>query len=350
MSIQKFLALVSVFLFGTILILFVFKKEEQDAHLHVTQGNSFETIQIDLKDVETEDKAASLPQETYEVVEEEVSKEIPVTEGESVREEEYPSADRISELFNKKEPRLPIVETIVYKSRVPWQKGKAAWVSDYASHYKTSRHFIARGLNNAPDYEKQDVKEGDRFNVFRGDVNFDFYLVVDLLSSKLWMYYIDHDNNERVLLKTYRVGLGRVDPSTASGYLTPTGKYTLGNKVAVYRSGVKGIYQGEKIEMVRVFGTRWLPFGEEIADATEPARGLGIHGLPLTSLPNGVINENLELLGKYESDGCIRMATKDVEELYSIIITRPTVVEIVKGFYKAKPPGFEKKIAADGSK
>lgn len=349
MSIQKFLALVSVFLFGTILVLSVFKKENGDLSQSNSHENSIETIQIDMSDLEDDDEAPPVPQEKAELSEApQAPSSLPAVtlERESpAQEDDLPEADRISELFNKKDPRLPIVETIVYKSRVPWHKGKPAWVADYASHYKTSRHFIARGLNNGPDYEKQDVKEGDRFNVFRNDIDFDFYLVIDLLSSKMWLYYVDHDHNERVLLKTYRVGLGRADPSKASGYLTPTGKYSVGSKVAVYKPNMKGVYQGDKIEMVRVFGTRWLPFGEEIADTTEPAKGFGIHGLPLLPQPNGELKENLDTLGKYESDGCIRMATKDVEELFSIIITRPTTVEIVKGFHKAKPPGIEKKIA-----
>ncbi|MBS0654779.1 MAG: L,D-transpeptidase, partial [Verrucomicrobia bacterium] len=37
-------------------------------------------------------------------------------------------------------------------------------------------------------------------------------------------------------------------------------------------------------------------------------------------------------LGKYESDGCIRMQTKDVEELFAIVSTRETIVEIVPAF------------------
>ena len=92
-----------------------------------------------------------------EVIEEEITQ---------VNIEDLPDADRIAEFFNKREPRLPIVQTITYKSRVSWQKGRPAWVSDYSSHYKTSRHFIARSLNGGREYEKQEVKNGDRFNVF----------------------------------------------------------------------------------------------------------------------------------------------------------------------------------------
>ena len=34
--------------------------------------------------------------------------------------------------------------------------------------------------------------------------------------------------------------------------------------------------------MIRVFGTRWIPFEEELDDTTASAKGLGIHGVPWT--------------------------------------------------------------------
>ena len=117
---------------------------------------------------------------------------------------ELPEADRIEELFNKDGPKLPIVETITYKSRVPWQKGRPAWLSDYAGHYETSRHFIARSLNGKPDYFKQEVAEGARFNVLRKDKNIEFALIVDTSRCKMWFYYVDLDQKQKVLLKTYR--------------------------------------------------------------------------------------------------------------------------------------------------
>lgn len=273
---------------------------------------------------------AEIKEPVKEELEEPVQKSLPVPEKELPSVETRLDIDRISELFNKRDPRLPIVETIVYKSHVPWLKGKSAWISDYASHYRTSRHFIARSLNGKPDYEKQDVKEGDRFNVLRQDKNFEFYLLAQLSKSCLWFYYIDKDTQEKVLLKSYPICVGRADPQSASESLTPIGKYRIGDKVAVYRPKVRGLYQGEKIEMVRVFGTRWIPFAEELEESSQPAKGMGIHGLPLLPGPDGALREDLASLGKWESDGCIRMATQDVEELFAIIITRPTTIELVK--------------------
>lgn len=256
--------------------------------------------------------------------------------------EPLPEVDRVNEFFNKNGVKFPIVETITYKSRVPWQKGRPAWLSDYASHYATSRHFIARSLNGKPDYFKQDISEGDRFNVLRPDKNIEFYLLIDITRNKMWFYYLDLDQNERVLVKTYTVGLGRIDPSSASGLLTPLGKYTLGDKIAIYKPKAMGMYNGQKIEMLRVFGTRWIPFDKELANNTASAKGLGIHGVPWVADGSGQLAEDTTSLGKHESDGCVRLSTRDVEELFAIIITKPTTIELVKDFYEASLPGTEK--------
>jgi hypothetical protein len=248
---------------------------------------------------------------------------------ESTADADLPHANRIEELFNKNQSTLPIVETVTYKSRVPWQKGRPAWLSDYAAHYETSRHFIARSLNGKPDYFKQEVAEGDKFNVLRTDKNIEFYLLVDTSRCRMWFYYIDHELKQKVLLKTYSIGLGRLDGTKPSGLLTPLGGYQLGDRIAIYKPKMRGIHQGKTIEMVTVFGTRWIPFEKEIGVCTAPAKGFGIHGTPWTPSFNGEFIDNTASICKYESDGCIRLATPDMEELFAIIITKPTTIEIV---------------------
>ena len=64
----------------------------------------------------------------------------------------FPEADRMAQLFRTKGEKLPIVETVSYTSRVDWLKGRPAWIADYAAHFATSRHFIARSLNGKADY------------------------------------------------------------------------------------------------------------------------------------------------------------------------------------------------------
>jgi hypothetical protein len=256
---------------------------------------------------------------------------------------EIPDVDRIRQLFALDSSKLPIVETVSYTSRVPWLKGRPAWIADYASHYETSRHFIARSLNKKIDYYSQKVGPGDKFNVFRKDKNLKFHLLIDLSRSKMWFYYVDADLGERVLLKTYRVGIGRRDAERKSGFLTPVGKYELGEKIAIYKPGTMGFFQDQKTEMIRVFGTRWIPFEKEIEGCSEPAKGLGLHGAPWIADPlSGQLIEDKSKIGKYDSDGCIRLAQEDIEEIFSIVITKPTTVEIVRDFREAKLPGVEK--------
>jgi hypothetical protein len=270
--------------------------------------------------------------------------EVPTVKQQEIRNsDDLPDANRIGQLFALDSSKLPIVETVSYTSRVPWLKGRPAWIADYASHFETSRHFIARSLNKKRDYFTQKVGPGDKFNVFKKEINFRFHLLIDLSRSKLWFYYIDSDAGERVLLKTYRVGIGRLDPQKKSGYLTPLGTYELGEKIAIYKPGTMGFFQDQKTEMIRVFGTRWIPFEKEIAGCTEPVKGLGLHGAPWTADPlSGQLNEDLSKIGKYDSDGCIRLTQEDIEEIFAIVITKPTTIELVKDFRDAKLPGVEK--------
>ena len=240
--------------------------------------------------------------------------------------------DRVRLLFSKGPDKLPIVETVTYSSRVPWLKGRPAWLADYASYFNTSRHFIARSLNGKNDYVSQKVSIGDRFNVFKKNLSLEFHLKINLSTAKMQFFYKNLDSQEEVLLKTYPVGLGRVDPNSPSGCLTPVGKFKLGSKVAIYTPGVTGFFQNRKIEMMEVFGTRWLPFDEEIEGCSDAAKGYGIHGVPCHfDAQNGNISEERALIGDYSSDGCIRMAKDHIEELFSIVITKPTIVEIVRG-------------------
>lgn len=249
---------------------------------------------------------------------------------------ELPEADRISELFSTTGKKLPFIETVIYKSRVAWQKGRPAWLSDYASYYGTSRHFIARSLNGTPDYFKQEIAEGNKFNAFKENYPLEFQLVVDATRCKMWLYAISGEAREKTLIKTYPVSLGRPDSTRESGILTPLGKYKLGSRIAIYKPKVMGHYKGEKTEMIQVFGTRWIPFESEVGETTMPAKGFGLHGVPWVKGKNGELAEDASSLGKFESDGCVRMATSDMEEVYAIVITKPAYIELVKDFSQSE--------------
>ena len=340
MSLPKILTVVAILLFATIGIAALLKKDKKAAApVKPAVVKTMAPIEVDL---EKESTIAKLAPATAKPIIVKAEQPLPQVAKTEKQEEDLPHANRIEELFNKSDPKLPIVETITYRSRVPWQKGRPAWLSDYASNYATSRHFIARSLNGKPDYFKQDVAEGDRFNVLRKDKNINFHLLIDTARCRMWFYAIDVDTNQRILVKDYAVGLGREDSTKTSGMLTPLGKYTLGSKIIVYKPTMTGFHNGQKIEMIQVFGTRWIPFDKEMGSTTAPAKGLGIHGVPWKRSDKGELVEERESLGKYMSDGCIRLATEDMEELFAIIITKPTTIELVKDFHQAQLPGIEK--------
>jgi L,D-transpeptidase catalytic domain len=252
-----------------------------------------------------------------------------------------PKIDRMAQLFATGANKFPIVETVAFNSKVNWLEGRLAWIADYASHFKTSRHFIARSLNGKADYFSQQVSQGNKFNVYKLERPFDFHIVVDLSSCQMALYYHDNLTDERVMLKTYTVGVGRKDDSKASGYLTPVGTYKIGSKIAIYKPGIMGTFQDKKVEMIRVFGTRWLPFESE-SNQPQAVKGLGIHGLPWQDTDDGQnLTENLTSIGCYSSDGCIRLSKDDVEELFAVVISKPCFVHVVDQLQNAQLPGVE---------
>jgi hypothetical protein len=284
---------------------------------------------------EREDKRSSFP--TPSILETPIIVPSPILSAKAG----FPTIDRIFQLFTTGPSKLPIVETIHYASSVSWLKGRPAWIADYATYYNTSRHFIARSLNGKPDYFSQKVVEGSKFNVFRKDKKINFFLLVDISRCKMGFYYVDLDTNERVLLKTYHVGLGRIDATKPSGTLTPLGRYSLGSRVAIYKPGMMGYYQDQQVEMVRIFGTRWIPLDQELEHTAVSVKGYGLQGAPWTVNLDGQIVENRETIGVYDSDGCIRLSSEDIEELFAIVLTKPSFIEIVKNFHESKLPGVE---------
>ncbi|MBB64202.1 MAG: L,D-transpeptidase [Waddliaceae bacterium] len=333
MSLPRALLLLVLCLFGAI-ALAALRKDKGDA----PSSAILLEAPTELVFSQAEEKKAEIMEESFST--EEISEET-----KQVRNEELPYANRIDEFFNLGDYKFPIVETISYSSRVDWLKGRPAWVADYASHFRTSRHFIARSLNGNTDYFRQNVSNGDRFNVLRDDKDFHFHLLIDLSRAKMWFYFIDDETSEVTLVKVYDVGLGRLNEGKISGSLTPIGQYSLGDRIAIYKPKMMGQFNNERVEMMRVFGTRWIPFDREIKGTTAPAKGFGLHGAPWNyNEATNQLEEDRDTIGKNESDGCIRLKSEDIEELFAIIISRSTIVEIVKDFYDAELSGNRAKI------
>ena len=164
--------------------------------------------------------------------------------------------------------------------------------------------------------------------------------MVNLEDSILSLYAYDVEKNERMLLKNYPVSCGKRDDTLVSGYLTPTGIFSLGERIAVYKEGQIRDVNGNKTEMITVFGTRWIPFDQEVAFCTGKAKGLGIHGVPWEHCGDELI-EKRSCLQEYDSEGCIRLITEDMEELFALVVSRPGFVHIVKNFDDVQLPGTE---------
>ncbi len=146
-------------------------------------------------------------------------------------------------------------------------------------------------LNN----KNKDIKLVETYNEIDDLKNRNLSILVEI-ESKL-LYLIDTDTNE--VVKKYVVATGKKD--------TPT-------PIGSFKIVQKGLW-GEG------FGTRWLglnvPWGK-----------YGIHG---TNRPQSI--------GLNASHGCIRMANRDAEELYSIVKIG-TSVAIVGGPYGPFNYGF----------
>lgn len=253
--------------------------------------------------------------------------------------------DLMAQLFQPYPPILPIVETLSYSGKVDWLTGRTAYLGDYATHYQTSKHFISRSLHGFGNYLSDRVSKGDRFNVFRKDKEIEFHLVLDISRLKLWLYCYDKTDDSRFLLKAYPVCAGRLDKNRRSGSLTPLGTFSIGKEISVNELGVMGSYKNELRELITVFGVRWIPFGREVANCTGSSKGLGLHGVPWKKNPETQeIFENRECIGHYESGGCIRLLTEDIEEIYAVIASKPSFIHVVRDFCEASLPGVVKEL------
>jgi len=230
----------------------------------------------------------------------------------------------------------PIVETVRYKSHVPWKPHRPAWLIDYAYHHKTPLEFLYRSMYDGEDKIPSSVADGVQFNVYRDNVDFRFHLVASLSSCRMRMYYVLLKEKKVVFLKSYPICVGRKSEQAASGTLTPLGLFQLGPRVAVFKPHMMGSHKGKRVELMQIFGSHWIPFEKEIAGCSVPAKGYGIHGTPMVRNSRGDIEEQINTLGGYHSDGCIRLSGKEMKELFSVISTRKTYVEIVPSFQQSR--------------
>lgn len=152
--------------------------------------------------------------------------------------------------------------------------------------FKTTPELIAKANNLAGDK----IFPGKKIKVWSAPLS----ILVDKSQNILML------KSDEEIIKTYIV-------STGANNSTPVGTYKIVNKLVNptwFKAGA--VVPADSPE--NVLGTRWLGF-----DLT----GYGIHG---TTEPQN--------LGKQVTQGCVRMANQDVEELYTIV-TQNTEVTII---------------------
>ncbi|HHW37134.1 MAG TPA: L,D-transpeptidase [Bacillales bacterium] len=115
----------------------------------------------------------------------------------------------------------------------------------------------------------------------------DPFLIVNKKTNEL--AYI----NEGQIQKIYKIATGKEDD------LTPVGKFTITVKAVNPYYRKKNIPGGSKENPL---GTRWIGFDAENTDG----RTYGVHG-----------NNNVDSIGRYITQGCVRMYNEEVEELYA---------------------------------
>jgi hypothetical protein len=250
-----------------------------------------------------------------------------------------PKVNRMADLFFSKEPPFPFMERVSYSSRVPWLEGRRAYIGDYAGFYKTSKHFISASLHGNGKYFSQKVSQGNCFNVIKRDHPVEFHLALDLSRRRMWLYAYDVQEDQSYLLKDYEVCVGALNEGLSSGCNTPCGVFSLGQDIAVYKEGVTGLYKNEKCEMITVFGKRWIPLQDVIEGNIVSCKGIGIHGAPFRRNEEGELVELLECIGQYASNGCVRVRGEDMEELFALIVSRPSFIHIEQDFSQIRLPG-----------
>ncbi len=156
-----------------------------------------------------------------------------------------------------------------------------------ANRHGTTVDLIVKG-NSVPNPDR--VQIGDRLRILDNQV---FEIAVSKSRNDLLVTL----NGK--FFKRYKVGTGKFAK-------TPVGTFKIHDKIPEppwWRPDGKVVPFGDK---ENILGTRWMAI--EATDGTPPAKGYGIHG-----------TWDETSLGQQSSAGCIRMANRDVEELFTYV-------------------------------
>ena len=169
-----------------------------------------------------------------------------------------------------------------------------------AMKHNTSVEAIQR--SNNMKLTDENVQLGKSYNIYTGK----WEIIISKSRRKLYLF------DGKKLFKAYNIGIGKQGR-------TPTGSFKTGlkKKNPDWYSPKGKIPYGDP---ENVLGTRWISLNPA-GKVSRQVSGLGIHG---TKAPNSI--------GRAESNGCLRLINKDVEELFSILPNerKPVPVTIIK--------------------
>lgn len=210
-------------------------------------------------------------------------------------------------LWGKTVKLLGKANTKILFSDYPFQSKKVNYhvqandgLRKIAMKHNTSVEAIQKSNNmKATDFN---VQLGKTYNIYVGK----WKIVISKSRRKLYLF------DGKKLFKAYDVGIGKQDR-------TPTGSFKTGGK----RKNPDWYSPKGKVAFGKpenVLGTRWIRLNPN-GKTSRQVSGLGIHG---TWAP--------ESIGKAESNGCLRLLNKDVEELFAILPNerKPVPVTIIK--------------------
>ena len=204
------------------------------------------------------------------------------------------------ELWKRSAQILGDANIKIFMSDIPTSKKQLYTIKDgdslirIANKFKTTVDSVQKsnGLNPASPI----IFPGKTLYIYTGAWN------IKVIKSKFKLYLYDGDD----LFKIYSVGIGKQGRTPSGSFVI----YTKQKEPIWYNDG-KAIAYGSK---ENVLGTRWMSL-KPIGDTNSHLRGYGIHG---TWKP--------ETIGTKSSNGCIRMKNNDVDELYTIIPYKTSVI------------------------
>ncbi len=176
-------------------------------------------------------------------------------------------------------------------------------LSTVARRYKLTYQFIEQ-INSV---DARRIRVGQKLKVIKGP----FHAIVDKSDYRMDVYAKDTDG-QPIYVISFAVGLGKDDSTPIGSFICRQGGKLENPSWTHPRTGK--FYAAD--DPLNPIGEYWIAL-QGTDDHTKGVRGYGIHG---TIEP--------ESIGKQASLGCVRMAAKDIEQVYRLLVDGQSTVMI----------------------